>query len=124
MTISGKLLVLSAAALLVSLPALADAPPAPPAKKICIDPHYSYQAWYVSGNDIAARSTLGSDRRELKLSTTCVFLSQAFHISLHADFNCIDKGDDVATSTIDGRHQQCRITHVEPYVPKPGDHTL
>ncbi len=26
-------------------------------------------------------------------------------------------GDTVVTSTIDGRHQSCRITHVEPYAP-------
>jgi hypothetical protein len=119
MAISGKLLALSAAALALSLPAaaLAETPPAPQQKKICIDPHYSYQARYLSGHDIIAKATLGSDHRELKLATTCLFLTSVYDIALHSDFKCIDKGDDVFTSTIDGHHQHCIITHVEPYVP-------
>jgi len=117
-----RTLLLAAAIALV--PAALAETPAPPQKKVCIDPHYSYQAWYVRDHDIAARSTLGSDRRELKLSTTCLFLSSVDHVSLQSSFNCIGKGDDVFTSTIDGRHQHCRITHVEPYVPQPGDKTL
>jgi hypothetical protein len=118
MVISSKFLVLSAA-FLVSLPAVAQAETAAitPQKKICIDPHYSYQAHYLSGHDIIAKATLGSDHRELKLSTTCLFLTSVYSISLHADFNCLDKGDDVFTSTIDGHHQHCLITHVEPYLP-------
>jgi hypothetical protein len=116
MAISGKLLALSAAALLsLTTAAVAEAPPAQ--KKICIDPHYSYQARYLSGQDIIAKATLGSDHRELKLATTCLFLTSVYTISLHANFNCLDKGDDVFTSTIDGHHQRCIITHVEPYVP-------
>src|SRR5262249_53091167 len=111
-------LVLSAASLLAALPIAAQAVTTPPVeRKICINPRYSYQAWYVGGHDIVARSTLGSDRRQLRLSTTCLFLSSVYHISLQTDFACIDRGDDVFTSTIDGQRQQCRITHVEPYVP-------
>jgi hypothetical protein len=120
MALSGKFVALAAAALM-SLPAAAWAETAAvttaPPKKICIDPHYSYQAHYLSGHDIIAKATLGSDHRELKLSTTCLFLTSVYMISLHTDFNCIDKGDDVFTSTIDGEHQHCRITHVEPYIP-------
>ncbi len=98
------------AGVLATTPALA-------AHGICIDPSYSYQARYLSGQDIVAKATLGHDHRELKLSTTCIFLSQADHISLSSDFSCIGRGDTVVTSTIDGRRQACRITHVEPYVP-------
>lgn len=98
------------AGLLAATPVLA----APP---ICIDPHYSYQARYLSGHDIVAKATLGHDHRELKLSTTCINLSSALQISLSTSFTCLDKGDEVGTSTIDGERQRCRITHVEPYVP-------
>jgi hypothetical protein len=125
MTLSRRLLAMSMASLFAGLPAAARAESTPPIqRKICIDPHYSYQAWYVRDRDIVARSTLGSDRRQLRLSTTCLFLTSVYHIALHTDFNCIDRGDDVFTSTIDGQRQHCRITHVEPYVPQPGDKTL
>ena len=53
-------------------------------------------------------------------SATCVFLRTADHIALSSDFSCIGMGDTVVTSTIDGRHQSCRITHVEPYAPERG----
>lgn len=98
------------AGVLAVTPALAAGP-------ICIDPHYSYQARYLAGHDIVAKATFGHDHRELKLSTTCINLSSAFQISLSTGFTCLDKGDEVGTSTIDGERQRCRITHVEPYVP-------
>ncbi len=101
------------ATVLTATPALAAAPQG----RICIDPHYSYQALYLSGHDVVAKQTLGHDHRQLKLSTTCIDLRSADQISLSADFNCIDKGDTVATATIDGHRQTCRITHVEPYTP-------
>ena len=47
-------------------------------------------------------------------SATCVFLRTADHIALSSDFSCIGMGDTVVTTTIDCRHQSCRITHVEP----------
>jgi hypothetical protein len=100
---------------------LLTATPAMAAGRICIDPHYSYQARYLSGHDIVAKATLGHDHRELKLSTTCINLSSAFHISLSSEFNCLNSGDTVGTSTIDGERQSCRITHVEPYVPAQHD---
>ena len=97
----------------------ADAPAATPAPtgKVCLDPHYSYQARAIGGHDIVAKATLGHDHRELRLSTTCINLGSAFNISLASEFNCLDKGDSVFTSTIDGERQSCRITRVQPYVP-------
>lgn len=86
-------------------------------RNICIDTHYSYRARYLAGQDIVAKATFGHDHRELKLSTTCIFLRTADHIALSSDFSCIGMGDTVVTSTIDGRHQSCRITHVESYTP-------
>ena len=99
--------------LVTSGPLLAAEPP----HNICIDPHYGYQARYLAGQDIVAKATFGRDHRELKLSTTCIALHTAIHISLSSEFACVGKGDTVVTSTIDGERQSCRITHVEPYVP-------
>jgi hypothetical protein len=107
-----KIATIAIAGVLAWTPALAAAQ-----GPICIDPHYSYQARYLSGHDIVAKATLGHDHRELKLSTTCINLSSAFRISLSTEFNCLASGDTVGTSTIDGDRQTCRITHVEPYVP-------
>lgn len=101
------------AALLAATPALAAQTP----HSICINPHYSYQAHYLSGHDIVAKATLGHDHRELKLTTTCIFLRDADHISLSSEFNCVGMGDTVVTSTIDGHRQVCRITRVAPYMP-------
>ena len=103
------------AALVTCGPLLAAEP-----HNVCIDPHYGYQARYLAGQDIVAKATFGRDRRAVKLSTTCIFLRTADHIALSSDFSCIGMGDTVTTSTIDGRHQSCRITHVEPYAPEHG----
>ena len=117
MAISGKFLALSAA-LLLSLPAAALAQtPAMLQNKICIDPLYIDQWHYLSGLDILATPSMGCELIELKLATTCLGLTWVYDITLHSNFQCIDKGDDVFTSTIDGRHQHCLITHSEPYEP-------
>lgn len=100
-------------ALLVAVPAFATEAPKP----ICIDPHYDYQALYLKDHDIVVKQTLGHDHRPVRVTTTCFDLRSALSIRVAADFRCLDKGDTVATNTIDGHHQQCRITHVEPYTP-------
>jgi len=112
---------LALAALLTTAPLAAQAAAD---GKVCLDPHYSYQAHAIGGHDIVAKATLGHDHRELRLSTTCINLSSAFYISLAADFQCLDRGDTVFTSTIDGERQSCRITNVQPYVPDaPAQHS-
>ena len=98
-------------ALLAAAPAVAEAKP------ICIDPHYDYQALYLKDRYIVIKQTLGHDHRPLRATTTCFNLRSALTIRVSADFRCLDKGDNVATNTISGEHQQCRITHIEPYVP-------
>jgi len=103
-------------ALLVA-PALA----APGEKPICIDPHYSYQARYLKDHDIVIKQTLGHDHRPLRATTTCFDLRSALTIRVSTDLRCLDKGDNVATDTIDGHVQQCRITHIEPYNPSAGE---
>jgi hypothetical protein len=103
-------------ALLAAAPVIAAETP-PVQKPICIDPHYDYQALYLKDHDIVVKQTLGHDHRPLRVTTTCFNLRSALSIRVSADFKCLDKGDNVATNTIDGEHQQCRITHVEPYTP-------
>jgi hypothetical protein len=109
------------AALLAAAPIAASAVPT---GKICLDPKYSYQAHALGPRgEVVAKSTFGSDHRELRLSTTCINLSSAFRISLSTEFNCIDKGDSVFTTTIDGERQSCRITNVQPYVADAPTHS-
>jgi hypothetical protein len=88
-------------------------------KKICINPRWSYQARALDNDTVIARSTLGSDHRELQLSTTCHDLKNARTISLSSTFACVGMGDDVVGTTIDGQREHCRIARVAPYVPTP-----
>ncbi len=112
-------------ALMTAAAAPARAADVPPVQKpICIDPHYDYQALYLKDHDIVIKQTLGRDHRQLKLTTTCIDLRSAMTIRVSADFRCLDKGDNVATNTIDGHFQQCRITHIEPYAPPAGARAL
>ncbi|MEI9992446.1 MAG: hypothetical protein WDM86_20730 [Rhizomicrobium sp.] len=103
------------ACLLAAAPAIA----APPPRPICIDPHWDYQARWLSGHDIVAKQTFGHDHRELKLSTTCIALREYDYFRLASDFDCIGMGDQVIANRLGGRSQICRISHVEPYVPAP-----
>lgn len=102
---------------IVLLSVLAAASPAFAAdKKICINPRWSYQARALDNDTVIAKSTLGSDHRELQLATTCHDLKNALTISLSSTFNCIDMGDTVVGTTIDGEREHCRISRVAPYV--------
>jgi hypothetical protein len=101
---------IAAAALLAATPALA----APPGT-VCIDPRHTYQATWLHDHDVVARQLIGPDHRALRLTTTCFFLKQADNIAFASNFRCLDRGDDVFTTTIDGRRQSCRVTQVAPY---------
>ncbi len=101
------------AALLAVAPALA-APAGAPQGPICIDPHLSYEAHWLSGSTIVAKQTFGHDHRALKISTTCIDLEGPDRIRLASTFNCVGQGDDVFVCKIDGHAQSCRISHVEP----------
>jgi hypothetical protein len=94
---------------------------APPRDTVCVNPHYDYQARWLSGHDIVIKQTFGHDQRELKLSTTCIDLDKPDLIRVSSSFNCVGMGDDVFISKIDGHRQACRISHVEPYVPQAHD---
>src|SRR5271166_1673984 len=70
--------------------------------KICINPRWSYEAHALDAHTVVAKSTIGSDHRELRLDTTCIDLKSAFRIALSTTFSCIDMGDTVVATTIDG----------------------
>jgi len=114
-----KLVYAVAASIFAAAPAAAETSAAPPQGHVCIDPHWSYQARWLSGNTIVAEQTLGHNNRELKISTTCIDLEGPDTIRLGSTFSCVGLGDEVFASKIDGHSQRCRISHVEPYVPAP-----
>ncbi len=60
-------------------PALAATQPDGP---ICVDPKRSYQALYLKDHDIIAKQTIGHDRRQLRLTTSCINLRAALSIAL------------------------------------------
>jgi hypothetical protein len=100
------LLILLAAA----TPAFADT------GSICIDAsdHNQYNARPLSLHDVLARNALGQEKRAARITTTCIHIDRSAIVGLHSLTRCIDKGDDVAVSTLDGRHERCRVTGVTP----------
>jgi hypothetical protein len=83
---------------------------------ICVNPHLDYDAHSIGHRDVVVRSSLGHDRPEVKLTTTCFDLDATSLIRVSSPFNCIGQGDFVLASNIDGHRQRCRITGVAPYV--------
>lgn len=101
------------ALLLAATPALA-APPLADAKAICVDAsdHNQYNARPLSQHEVLARNAFGPEKRAAKLMTTCIHIYRDSLVALHSLTRCVDKGDEVAVSTIDGRREQCRVTGV------------
>lgn len=99
---------LLSALLAVSTPALADS--------ICVDAssHSYYNARPLSLHDVLARNALGAEKRAARVSTTCIHIYRDSIVALHSLTRCIDKGDEVAVSTIDGRRESCKVTGVAP----------
>jgi hypothetical protein len=96
--------------LAAATPAIADT------GSICVDAsnHNQYNARPLAQHDVLARNALGSDRRAARLATTCIHIYRDSFVALRSLTRCIDKGDEVAVSTIDGRHESCRVTGVTP----------
>ncbi|HWU56168.1 MAG TPA: hypothetical protein VN175_11750 [Rhizomicrobium sp.] len=96
--------------LAVSTPALAGT------NSICVDAssRNQYNARPISLHDVLARNAIGPDRRAARLTTTCIHIYRDSFVALHSLTRCIDKGDEVAVSTIDGRRERCMITAVAP----------
>ena len=85
-------------------------------KAICVDAsdRNQYNARPLSQHDVLARNAIGPEKRAVRISTTCIHIYRDSFVALHSLTRCIDKGDEVAVSTIDGRHEQCRVTGVAP----------
>ena len=98
------------ALLAVSSPALAGP------KDICIDAssQFQYNARPLSLHEVLAKNALGSEKRAARLTTTCIHIDRDSLVALQSLTHCIDKGDEVAISTIDGHHERCKVTGVTP----------
>jgi hypothetical protein len=96
--------------LLAATPAFADT------GSICVDAssNNQYNARPLAQHDVLARNSLGQDRRAARITTTCIHIYRDSFVALRSLTRCIDKGDEVAVSTIDGRHESCRVTGVTP----------
>ena len=96
--------------ILLATPAFADP------GSICVDAssRNQYNARSLAQHDILARNAIGSDRRAARISTTCIHIYRDSFVALRSFTRCIDKGDEVAVSTIDGRHESRRVTGVTP----------
>ena len=104
-----KYAVLSAL-LAVATPALADA------NSICVDAssRNQYNARPLSLHDVLARNAIGHEKRAARVTTTCIHIYRDSFVALRSLTRCIDKGDEVAVSTIDGRGERCKVTGVAP----------
>ena len=83
---------------------------------ICIDAssRNNYNARPLAQHDVLARNALGSDHRAARITTTCIHIYRDSFVALQSLTRCIDKGDEVAVSTIDGRSERCKVTGVTP----------
>ena len=97
-------------ALLAATPAFAEDKP------LCVDASRdtSYNARPISLHDVLARNALGSDKRSLRLGTTCIHVDRTARVALRSLTQCISKGDQVATVTIDGQREVCRVSSLSP----------
>ncbi|HEX4634909.1 MAG TPA: hypothetical protein VH189_01930 [Rhizomicrobium sp.] len=96
--------------LATATPALADA------SGICVDAsdRNRYNARPLSVHEVLAKNAFGQEKGAARISTTCIHIYRDSFVALHSLTKCIDKGDEVAVSTVDGRHEQCRVTGVAP----------
>jgi hypothetical protein len=104
-------------AALLAAPAFADEPAQQTEREPCLNPSSSYAARWLEGHDVWAQNQLGKDRKPVRVSTTCIGLRNADFIRFAAVSRCLDKGDDVVATNIDGRRQRCLVTNVTAYVP-------
>ena len=76
--------------------------------------HDNYNARPISLHEVLAKNAFGSDHRAYRVATTCIHVDRTASIGLHAMTRCLAQGDDVATTTIDGHREVCRVTSVTP----------
>lgn len=87
---------------------------------VCVDPHKDYEVRFLAGHDVVARQTIGHGRGAVRLTTSCIDLRKDDAIRLSTAFGCVGLGDTVVAAKIDGHRETCRVTHIAPYVPAPG----
>jgi hypothetical protein len=85
-------------------------------KPLCIDASRDgrYNARPLSLHEVLARNAFGDDKRAARIATTCIHVDRTANVALHSLSRCIATGDEVATATIDGRREICRVTGVAP----------
>jgi hypothetical protein len=90
---------------------------------LCVDASQTdrYNARPLSLHTVLARNAFGSDRRAVKLDTTCIHVDRGAFVSLHSFTRCIAVGDDVVTSVIGGHREICRVTGMTPVAESYGD---
>jgi hypothetical protein len=95
--------------LILATPAIAQE------KSLCVDASRdtNYNARPISLHEVLARNALG-DKRSVRLGTTCIHVDRSARVALRSMTHCIGKGDEVATATIDGRREVCRVTSIAP----------
>jgi hypothetical protein len=95
--------------LIVATPAFAQE------KSLCVDASRdtNYNARPISLHEVLARNALG-DKHSVRLGTTCIHVDRTARVALRSVTQCIAKGDEVATSTIDGQREVCRVTSIAP----------
>lgn len=78
------------------------------------DSRDAYNARPISLHEVLARNAFGSDHRAYRIGTTCIHVDRTASIALHSMTTCLALGDHVATVTIDGQQEACRVTSVMP----------
>ena len=83
---------------------------------ICVDAsdRNRYNAQPLSQHEVIAKNAFGQEKRAARLATTCIHIYRDSFVALQSLTRCIDKGDEVAVSTIDGRSERCKVTGVTP----------
>jgi hypothetical protein len=78
------------------------------------DSRDAYNARPISLHEVLAKNALGSDHRAYRVTTTCIHVDRTAGVALSSMTSCLALGDNVSTTTIDGRREMCRVTAVTP----------
>lgn len=98
--------------LLLITPAFAQAPEKP----ACVDAtrDHGYNARPISRHEVLARNAIGSEKRSVRLATTCIHIDSAAIVALRSFSRCVARGDEVAVSVMGGPRESCKVSGVMP----------